>query len=85
MNEVSCRKCGEPYSIYSLKNEIPEWDDQPEDAHDKFMSGEGCPTCNWGEKAGEVSRSRTESPEETEARSLREMMMNTEDDPIKFL
>lgn len=85
MNEVSCRQCGEPYSIYSLKNEIPEWEDQPEDAHDKFMSGEGCPTCNWGEKAGEVSRSRTESEEETEARALKEMMMNTEDDPMKFL
>lgn len=85
MNEINCRQCGEPYSAYSLRHEVPDWEDQPDDAYEKFMSGEGCPTCNWGEKAGEVSISRGESEEETEARFLKTMMENTDDDPLKFI
>lgn len=85
MNEIRCKKCGEPYGVYSLHHEIPEWDDQPDNPYEKMMSGEGCPTCNWGEKAGEVSTSRTKSEEELEADHISDMMNNTDDDPTKYL
>lgn len=85
MNDISCKQCGEPYSAYSLRHEVAEWDDQPDDAYEQFMDGEGCPTCDWGEKAGDVSLSRTESEEETEARHLKEKLRNTDEDPLKFL
>jgi len=84
-DDIPCKKCGEPYSVYSLKNEIPDWDDQPNNPHDKFMSGKGCPTCEWGEKAGEVSRSRTEDQEQLEAEHIKAVITNTEDDPMKFI
>lgn len=84
MQEVNCKQCGEPYGLYSLKNEVPEWEDQPDDAYEKFMNGEGCPTCNWGEKAGEVSLSRHETEKETEARHIMSAMENSDEDPLKF-
>lgn len=84
-DDVPCKQCGEPYSVYSLKHEVANWDDQPDDAHDRFMSGNGCPTCEWGDKAGEVSRSRTESQEKLEREHLKAVMTNTEDDPMKFI
>jgi len=85
MNDVRCSKCGEPYGYYSIRHEVPEWDDSPENAYEKFMQGKGCPTCNWGEKAGEVSTSRTKSQEELEADHMRDIMNNTDEDPIKYL
>lgn len=85
MNDINCRQCGEPYSSYSLRNEVPEWEDQPDDAYDRFMDGEGCPTCNWGEKAGEVSLSRTQSDDELELNHIKGIMENTDDDPIKYI
>lgn len=85
MGDVSCKQCGEPYSVYSLQHEVSDWPDQPDDAHDRFMSGEGCPTCDWGEKAGEVSRSRTEDAEELAAEHTMEMMRETDQDPLKFI
>lgn len=80
MREVSCKQCGEPYGVYSLRHEVSEWEDSPDDAYEEFMSGEGCPTCDWGDKAGDVSRSRHESKEETEARHYTEMLSNSEED-----
>lgn len=83
--DINCSKCGEPYSQYSLHNEIPEWEDQPDDAYERFMSGDGCPCCDWGEKAGDVSLSREMSEEELEAKHFVGMMENTDDDPIKYI
>lgn len=85
MRDVQCKQCGEPYSPYSLRNEVPEWEDQPEDAYERFMQGEGCPTCNWGEKAGDVSISGTKSEEELEAQHFKDIMENTDDDPMKYI
>lgn len=85
MQDVRCKQCGEPYSPYSLRNEIPEWDGEPEDAYEKFMDGEGCPTCNWSEKAGEVSTSRTKSQGELDADHITDIMENTDEDPIKYI
>lgn len=85
MPDVRCKKCGEPYGIHSLKHEVPEWEDQPDDAYEKLLSGEGCPTCNWGEKAGEVSTSRTKSQEQLDADHIEDIMDNTDEDPIKYI
>lgn len=84
MNDINCRRCGEPYSQYSLANEVPEWDDQPDDAYDRFMDGEGCPTCEWGEKAGDVSLSRTESDAELKMRHIQSATENSDEDPLRF-
>lgn len=85
MGDIHCKKCGEPYGYYSLRHEVPEWDDQPDDAYEKFMRGEGCPTCGWGEKAGEISMSQSMSEEELEAQHLEGIFNETDDDPIKYL
>lgn len=85
MPDLHCKQCGEPWEIYSLRHEVPDWDDQPDDAYEKVMSGEGCPTCDWGEKAGEVSTSRTKSQSELDADHIRDIMENTDDDPIKYI
>lgn len=85
MGDINCRQCGEPYSLYAIQNDVPEWDDQPDDAAERFKKGEGCPTCDWGEKAGDVSLSREESAMELQARHFRGLMENTDEDPIKFI
>ena len=84
MPDVRCKQCGEPYGTYSLHHEVPEWKDQPEDAYEKFMNGEGCPTCNWGEDAGDVSTSRFKDEDELEADHIKDAMRNTDEDPLKF-
>lgn len=85
MRDVNCKQCGEPYSIYSLRHEVSEWEDQPDDAHEKFMQGEGCPTCDWGDKAGDVSLSRTQSEEELEVQHLSSLIEGTDEDPLKYI
>jgi len=85
MQDVRCRKCGEPNSVYSLRHEVPDWDGQPEDAYDKVLSGEGCPTCDWGDKAGDVSTSRSKSDDELLADYYSDLMNNTDEDPLKFI
>lgn len=84
MQEINCKQCGEPWGIYSLRHEVSDWDDQPEDAYEKVMSGDGCPICNWGDKAGEVSLSKTMDEEELERRHL-QSLFNTDDDPTKYI
>lgn len=85
MNDVRCKKCGEPYDVYSLLHEVPEWDGEPEDAYEKVLNGDGCPTCDWGDKAGKVSTSRTKSEEQLKADHVSDIMNNTDEDPFKFI
>lgn len=85
MNDLNCKQCGEPYSAYSLRNEIPEWDNEPDDAYEQFMEGKGCPTCDWGEKAGDVSLSESQTQAEVEARHFKSIMENSDDDPTKYI
>lgn len=85
MGQIHCKKCGEPWEIYSLRHEVPDWDDQPDDAYEKFMRGGGCPTCGWGEEAGEVSLSRSMSEEELTAQFQRGLFNETDEDPLKYL
>lgn len=84
MPDINCKQCGEPWEIYSLRHEVPSWDDQPEDAYEKVMRGEGCPACNWGEDADETGLGRTMDKEELDQRHY-ESLFNTDDDPVKFL
>lgn len=85
MNDITCSKCGEPWSQYALRHDVAEWPDEPDDAYERFMHGEGCPCCDWGDKAGEVSRSRSESADDLEAEHIRDIMNNSDDDPIKYI
>jgi hypothetical protein len=85
MNDIPCAKCGEPYSLYALRHDVAEWDDQPDDPAEKFQSGDGCPTCEWGDKAGDVSVSRFKSVEELEAEHMKGVMRESDEDPLKYL
>lgn len=84
MNDVNCRQCGEPYSLYALRHDVPNWDDQPDDAYEQFMQGEGCPTCDWGEK-DDVSLSRTMTDSELTAQHIEGIMRESDEDPIKYI
>jgi hypothetical protein len=48
------------------------------------MDGDGCPTCDWGDKAGDVSISRTEDAETVRAKHIKAVMRNTDRDPLEF-
>lgn len=85
MQEIHCKQCGEPWSVYALRNDVPDWDSEPDNAYEKVMSGDGCPTCDWGEKAGEVSVSRTTPEEELTQQHFQDVFHNTDDDPVKYL
>jgi type II secretory ATPase GspE/PulE/Tfp pilus assembly ATPase PilB-like protein len=82
--DIHCKKCGEPYSEYALQNDVSEWDGQPDDAHERFMNGQGCPTCEWGEKVGDVSTSRFKSEDELKMHHVEDIMNNTDKDPLRF-
>lgn len=83
--DIHCKQCGEPWNSYAIRHDVPEWDEQPADAYEKFMRGEGCPACDWGDKAGEISRSQHESAEVLEAEHMRDVFRNTDEDPLKYL
>lgn len=85
IRDIHCQQCGEPYTAYAIRHDVPEWPDQPDDAYDRFMRGEGCPTCDWGAKAGETSTSQHKSPAELELEHPRDIMRNTDEDPVKYL
>lgn len=41
--DINCAKCGEPFEAYFINHELP-----PEERR-RFMNGDGCPCCHWGE------------------------------------
>ena len=43
MSDILCAKCGEPWDAYGVRN----GDMEPEESK-KFLSGEGCPVCGFG-------------------------------------
>lgn len=85
MRDITCSQCGEPWSEYALRHDVPDWEDQPDDAHERFMSGDGCPTCEWGDLAGDVSRSRTEDSAGLEQEHYWDIMQNSDQDVTRFL
>jgi hypothetical protein len=53
MGDVICAKCAEPWDSYSLQKGIytdPEGHgDLTQDEAERFLKGEGCPSCGFGE------------------------------------
>jgi len=49
MQDTRCSECGEPWGNYAIRHDVPDWEDQPDDADERFFAGEGCPSCDWGE------------------------------------
>jgi hypothetical protein len=84
-SQIACSKCGEPWSQYAMKHDVCEWPDEPDDAWERFASGEGCPCCDWGDKAGEVSRSRNEDQSDLHEEHMADLVFGgTDEDPAKF-
>lgn len=68
-----------------MQHDVADWPDEPDDAWERFASGDGCPTCDWGDKEGEVSRSRTESQDDLYEEHFTQLLSNSDDDPIKYI
>lgn len=67
MSDVICQYCGEPWEYYHLKHEL--------ESGERVLSGEGCPSCDWGDGL--------------EATHTSEWMSSldraTDEDPLKYL
>ena len=44
MGDIRCAKCGEPWDAFGVRNGDMEFSDAA-----RFLNGEGCPTCNFGQ------------------------------------
>lgn len=76
MADITCKECGEPFSIYHLRHE------REDGAYERMMAGDGCPACDWGE--GERADRDTDALGNIEQRHLRSIF-NSDDDPAKYL
>ena len=47
MGDIYCAKCGEPWDSYGVFNDC----DMTASEKDRFLQGEGCPCCAFGQKA----------------------------------
>lgn len=45
MGDLHCRVCGEPWDAYGVFN-----GDMTPEEKDRFLRGEGCPSCKFGER-----------------------------------
>lgn len=82
MGDIHCGNCGEPwesYYVYDRWDELlaPE-DIEPDNPKRFFLSGKGCPTCNWGEKEGN---------QDAQDQHVRDMFDpgNFDEDPLEYL
>lgn len=46
MGDVICRKCGEPWDWYGIYHH----EDMDVVDANRFIKGQGCPSCNFGKK-----------------------------------
>jgi hypothetical protein len=83
MGDITCGKCGEPWGHYAMRHNVGDWDGEPDDAWEQFRAGEGCPVCDWGEKAGDVSRSRAEDEDDLQREHLQDVLREDDGDPIE--
>lgn len=60
--DLYCQVCGEPYDVVYVNKDMDR-DGEPGD-RERFLSGIGCPSCNWGNSY------RDTPPEEAEAMSV---------------
>jgi len=57
LNELYCQRCDENYDVTYVSQDMDE--DHPNDDRDgkkpseRFLAGEGCPSCQWGKEAPE--------------------------------
>ncbi len=45
MCDILCRKCGEPWDVHGIINDVMSKKESR-----KFLEGEGCPSCSFGQK-----------------------------------
>lgn len=50
MGDIRCRMCGEPWDSYGVRN-----GDMTEAEAEKFLAGEGCPSCDFGKSCPQCS------------------------------
>ena len=55
MSDLYCQRCDEPYDVChvgggDMDAETEDWDGDRKPSQ-RFISGEGCPACDWGKKA----------------------------------
>ena len=53
MSDILCSICGEPWDAYGVR----QGDMTPVEAR-KFLSGQGCPGCEFGDRLSPLSRHR---------------------------
>lgn len=70
MADIICKKCGEPWDYYGLK----DGDVEPDEAR-RILAGEGCPCCDFGNNIGIGIRSH-------EYEHFSSLLRNSEDDEI---
>lgn len=77
MSDIRCGKCGEPWNVYHVNHEFDD------DEESEFLNGNGCPTCDWGEDAGDDDHEVGYTQERVN--QVQDMMRNSDDDPTKYL
>jgi len=50
LGDIHCSKCGEPWDAWGVYN-----GDMTSEEKDRFLRGEGCPCCKFGEKEKELA------------------------------
>jgi len=74
LGDIYCRKCGEPWDAYGVF-----YGDMTKEERKKFLRGEGCPCCDFGEKVEKKSRLDKEILNEAFWTSLAENSSEVED------
>jgi len=80
LGDIYCRKCGEPWDSYGVHASLrDDGDMSPEEAR-RFLRGEGCPSCKFGEAVPEDV-----DKVEAEEGFLESVTSETDEDPIEVL
>lgn len=78
MNDIRCGKCGEPWELYYVNNEMTEGES------DDFRRGKGCPCCDWGDNEERIGDSDEQGARRVE--QVSDMVFGADDrDPLEFL
>jgi type II secretory ATPase GspE/PulE/Tfp pilus assembly ATPase PilB-like protein len=59
--DVYCQHCDEPYDVYSAHHELGDDNLDSMQAKNDFISGKGCPSCNWGKKGDSTNSFKSEA------------------------
>lgn len=88
MNDVRCGMCGEPWEVYALNHDAKDLFDTddpgvPDDPAEYIKKGKGCACCDWGD--GERAEGDGRLSGENQADRVRDLMNNTDEDPLKYI